>query len=105
MKSNVLSRTLVVAAIVSAFSIGLFAEAVVAQRKPPVLRTDPSPVSDGKALVVTSYADIVEPVQKAVVSVYSKKIVRERVAMNPLLHSTTKIAGAARVKARSSVTF
>ncbi len=53
--------------------------------KPPALRVDSTPVSDGKSAVVTSYADIVEPVQKAVVSVYSKKIVRERISANPLL--------------------
>jgi serine protease Do/serine protease DegQ len=85
MKSTFFSRTLAVALVVSAFSIGLFAEAVVAKHQAPVLRTDPSPVSDRNSPVVTSYADVVEPVQKAVVSVYSKKIVRERVAMNPLL--------------------
>ena len=53
--------------------------------KQPKLRIDPSPVSDGKSPVVASYADIVEPVQKTVVSVYSKKTVRERVSANPLM--------------------
>jgi len=53
--------------------------------KAPALRIDPTPVSDGKSAVVTSYADIVEPVQKAVVSVYSKKTVRERISVNPLM--------------------
>ena len=42
-------------------------------------------MSDGKSPVVASYADVVEPVQKAVVSVYSKKTVRERVSANPLM--------------------
>jgi serine protease Do/serine protease DegQ len=42
-------------------------------------------VSEGRSAVVTSYADVVEPVQKAVVSIYSTKIVRERFAVNPLL--------------------
>ena len=54
-------------------------------RKAPTLKVDASPVSDGKSPVVASYADVLEPVQKAVVSVYSMKIVRERVAVNPFL--------------------
>jgi len=49
----------------------------------PVLRVDRSPVSDGKAFMVASYADVVEPVQKAVVSIYSTRTVHE--AVNPLL--------------------
>ncbi len=49
----------------------------------PELKIDSSPVNDGKAGVVTSYADVVDPVQKAVVSVYSAKIVRERVPALP----------------------
>lgn len=32
-----------------------------------------------------SYADVIEPAQKAVVSVYSTKIIKERLAINPLL--------------------
>jgi serine protease Do/serine protease DegQ len=44
----------------------------------PVLKVDPSPVNDGKAGLAVSYADVVDPVQKAVVSVYSAKTVRER---------------------------
>jgi serine protease Do/serine protease DegQ len=53
--------------------------------KMPALKLDASPVTDGKAPVVASYADVVEPAQKAVVSVYSKKTVKERIAMNPFL--------------------
>jgi serine protease Do/serine protease DegQ len=53
--------------------------------KMPSLLIDRSGVNDGKSPVVTSYADVVEPVQKAVVSIYSKKTVRERVAVNPML--------------------
>ncbi len=51
----------------------------------PVLRRDFSAVSDGKSPLVTSYADVVEPVLKAVVSVYSTKTVHEQIPMNPLL--------------------
>lgn len=51
----------------------------------PQLRVDASPIGDNKAGgPVLSYADVIEPVQKAVVSIYSTKIVRENVT-NPLL--------------------
>ncbi|MDD2763686.1 MAG: Do family serine endopeptidase [Opitutaceae bacterium] len=43
----------------------------------PVLKVDASPVGVGKAGAVASYADVIEPVQQAVVSVYSAKIVRQ----------------------------
>jgi len=46
---------------------------------------DNTPVSAGKSAVVTSYADVVEPVQRAVVSIYSTKIVKERWRANPWL--------------------
>ena len=52
--------------------------------KKPTLHIDASPVSDGKSTVVSSYADVVEPVQKTVVSIYSTKVVKQRVS-NPLL--------------------
>nr|MBP6508801.1 protease Do [Opitutaceae bacterium] len=63
------------------------ARALEAEHNPakPELRVDSTPVSDGKTAVVTSYAEVVEPVQKAVVSVYSTKIVAQRVAPNPML--------------------
>ena len=51
----------------------------------PVLQIDNSPVSDGKSGLVTSYADVVEPAEKAVVSVESTKTVRQRLAVNPML--------------------
>jgi Do/DeqQ family serine protease len=51
----------------------------------PQLRVDGTPISDSKATgPVLTYADVVEPVQKAVVSIYSTKIVRESMT-NPLL--------------------
>lgn len=57
------------------------------QKKPankkPTLLVDSTPLA-AKAGVVTSYADVVEPAQKTVVSIYSTKIVRERLT-NPLL--------------------
>ena len=53
--------------------------------KKPQLSIDPTPVSEGKSPLVVSYADVVEPVQKAVVSVYSSKTVTQRTAPNPML--------------------
>jgi Do/DeqQ family serine protease len=44
----------------------------------PALKVDPTPVNDVKSGVVASYADVVEPVQKAVVSVYSARTVHQR---------------------------
>jgi Do/DeqQ family serine protease len=51
----------------------------------PTLRVDPSPVGENRAgAPIVSYADVLEPVQHAVVSIYSTKIVKENVT-NPLL--------------------
>jgi serine protease Do len=44
----------------------------------PTLKVDPTPVGETRAGLVSSYADVIEPVQKAVVSVYSTKVVRRR---------------------------
>ena len=49
----------------------------------PLLHIDPTPVSEGRSPVVASYADVIDPVQKAVVSVYSTRIVREHLQVNP----------------------
>ena len=50
----------------------------------PVVRVDASPVSEGRNNgAVVSYADVLEPAQKAVVSVYSTKIIKERITINP----------------------
>ena len=48
----------------------------------PRFRVDDTPVGAGKSAVATSYADVLEPVQKAVVSIHSTKTVR---VVNPLL--------------------
>jgi serine protease Do/serine protease DegQ len=47
--------------------------------KKPTLKIDASPISEGKSPVVTSYADALEAIRPAVVSVYSSKTVREQV--------------------------
>lgn len=52
----------------------------------PAIRVDASPIGDdGQKGRVVSYADVLEPAQKAVVSVYSTKIIKERLTINPLL--------------------
>lgn len=43
----------------------------------PELKIDASPVAEGRPETISSYADALEPVQKTVVSVYSKTIVRQ----------------------------
>ncbi len=50
----------------------------------PALRVDHTPVSEGvKPGLVMSYADVIESAQRAVVSVYSTKIVKERIMVDP----------------------
>ena len=50
----------------------------------PAVRVDASPIGEGtRPGLVTSYADMLEPAQKAVVSVYSTKIIKERITINP----------------------
>jgi serine protease Do/serine protease DegQ len=52
---------------------------------PPAVRIDASPLEAGtEPARLRSYADVIEPAQKAVVSVYSTRIVREQMAINPL---------------------
>lgn len=55
------------------------ATAAKSELKHPDLKLDASPVGEGKAPVLTSYADVLTDVRPAVVSVYSSKIVRQRV--------------------------
>ena len=66
--------------------IGLSLGLLAADKKPaspplkkPTLKVDSSPVSDTKSPVVTSYADALEAIRPAVISVYSSKTVREQV--------------------------
>ena len=47
--------------------------------KKPELKVDATPLSDVKSPIVTSYADSLESIRPAVVSVYSSKIVRQQV--------------------------
>jgi len=61
---------------------GLFAADKAAARpavKKPTLKVDATPIGDTKSAVVLSYADALEAIRPAVVSVYSSKIVRQQV--------------------------
>jgi Do/DeqQ family serine protease len=59
--------------------------ATTSSREAPAVKFDPTPVTAGAdSPVVVSYADVIEPVQAAVVSVYSTKRVRQQAPMNPL---------------------
>jgi Do/DeqQ family serine protease len=61
------------------FAVGLVgADKVRPPVKKPTLKIDASPIGDSKA-VVTSYADALESIRPAVVSVYSSKVVRQQV--------------------------
>jgi Do/DeqQ family serine protease len=79
-----------VAATALAAVLALPAFAASAEKKPaaatpnkkPVVKVDNTPI-EARPGFVTSYADVVEPVQKAVVSIYSTKIVHQRIG-NPL---------------------
>jgi len=88
MKSKLHFRLLTAAALSAVWASGLAAadaqgaEAAVPPKKADV-RVDPTPVTEGRAGMIVSYADVVEPVQKAVVSIYSTKIVKERVRIDP----------------------
>ena len=79
----------------AAFAVSVVALHVSAEEKnppkKPELKIDGTPVSAGGAFA--SYADVVEPAQKSVVSVYSKKIVRERLGFDPF---TGRIIGGQR---------
>jgi len=84
MKFPICSRILAAAAL-PVLVLNLVAKEAVAVKKPTLI-IDSSPVTqNAKAGVVNSYADVVEPVQKAVVSVYSTKIVKQRVPTDPFL--------------------
>jgi len=89
MNIRTVSRLLVASAAASALGLALPARAADSPAAPPVkmpeLKKDFSTLSDGKSAVVSSYADIVEPVQKEVVSIESSKIVHEHIQANPLL--------------------
>jgi len=72
----------------SVLAAGLSCVALAAEATPslPKLILDPSPLAENaRPGMVMSYADVVGPVQKAVVSVHSTKVVRSEVQMHPML--------------------
>ncbi len=82
MKSKTVALSLALVTTFVGLSLGLLA----ADKKPaspplkkPTLKVDATPVSDLKSPVVTSYADVLESIRPAVISVYSSKTVREQV--------------------------
>lgn len=91
MNSPLLPRLILVTAVLFATGPLVAATAKDAKKAPPAaakkpaVRLDSTPVSDGaKPGLVMSYADVLDPAQKAVVSVYSTKIIKERYTLNPL---------------------
>jgi serine protease Do/serine protease DegQ len=82
MKIKFASGILAFLSVLPAFAPGLVAKDTPAPAIPQ-LRRDSSPVADGKSGPVASYADVVEPVQKVVVTIYSSRTIR--VPVNPLL--------------------
>jgi serine protease Do/serine protease DegQ len=90
MNHSRLVRSLLLIAMITLFSPVFAASTKDARKKipPPVkkpaVKVDSAPVADGgKPGLVMSYADVLEPAQKAVVSVYSTKIIKERITINP----------------------
>ncbi|MBI4622458.1 MAG: Do family serine endopeptidase [Verrucomicrobia bacterium] len=87
MNSRSFLRPILFAALVSAIAVDADAREQKksgAPKEKPALQVDSTPISDGRAGVVMSYADVVEPVQKTVVSIYSTKKIKERIRTNPL---------------------
>jgi serine protease Do/serine protease DegQ len=66
---------------VAGLSFGLVAaeKTPAGANKKPDLKIDASPMGEAKTPVVTSYADVLDSIRPAVVSVYSSKTVRERI--------------------------
>ncbi len=81
MKTRFLSSLFAIAVTVSAVAPFASAEEKKTLVQPD-LKIDRSPVTTGTESRVSSYADVVEPAQKAVVSVYSKRLVREQVRLD-----------------------
>ncbi len=84
MNSKRTVRFLTLVSAVASLSLGLVA-ADKTDKKPdptlkkPTLKVDSTPISDTKSPIVTSYADALDSIRPAVVSVYSSKTVREQI--------------------------
>jgi serine protease Do/serine protease DegQ len=84
MKSKFLPFLAVAASLALSLAQG-HAATLDARGPKPQLRTDPTPVASSPGGPVASYADVVEPVERAVVSIYSSKTIHQRVEVNPIL--------------------
>ena len=82
MKTKLAVGLLVLGSVLSVFALEPKKAAKPALPK-PVLKEDSTPLSEGKAPALTSYADMLDTIRPAVVSVYSTKIIRQQVP--PLL--------------------
>ena len=78
MKSKFLPFLAVAASLALSLAQG-HAATLDARGPKPQLRTDPTPVASSPGGPVASYADVVEPVERAVVSIYSSKTIHQRV--------------------------
>jgi Do/DeqQ family serine protease len=79
MKTKTFAILFALASGIAGLSLGLIAADKKAANSKPELKIDSTPVAAVKSNVVTSYADVLDPVRPAVVSVYSSKIVRQRI--------------------------
>ncbi len=83
-----LTKTLALATVLGTAALALIAaksDSAKTSAKMPPLQHDATPVAEGnKTGLPVSYADILEPVQKSVVSVYSTQFIRERGPVHPL---------------------
>jgi Do/DeqQ family serine protease len=82
MKSKSAALSLILASSLFGLSAGLLAadkKPALPPLKKPTLKVDSSPINDTKSAVVTSYADALEAIRPAVISVYSSKTVRQQV--------------------------
>jgi Do/DeqQ family serine protease len=84
MRSKFISALLLVALVGWGATLYVLAQDKKTEAIRPFLTVDKSPVSERPAAVITSYADVIETVQPAVVSVYSTKIVATKIANDPL---------------------
>ncbi|HWA28682.1 MAG TPA: Do family serine endopeptidase [Lacunisphaera sp.] len=84
MKSKTAALSIILASSLVGLSLGLIAAdkkpaTATAPLKKPTLKVDATPINDTKSAVVTSYADALEAIRPAVISVYSSKVVREQI--------------------------
>jgi serine protease Do/serine protease DegQ len=89
MKSRFLTSTALLTAFASALGLSGAAHGATGDAAPPArmpeIKRDVTAINDGKSAVILSYADVLEPVEKEVVSIDSTRTVHERVQANPLL--------------------